>query len=165
MLVLSLMVGVLTLLLGFIRFGFLDNILSRPLLRGFITGVAFTIATEQLDHFFGFSLPGFMIVLKMFLSLDLHGYEKIIYIYHHFKEVSWISFGVGITSFSTLYLCSFFKKRIKDRPKLKWFGLFPDILVVVVIAIVISVLAHLDEKGVAILGSFEGGFRTPKLPK
>jgi len=45
---LALLVGLMTLLLGIFRVGFLDNVLSRPLLRGFITAVAAVIVVEQL---------------------------------------------------------------------------------------------------------------------
>jgi MFS superfamily sulfate permease-like transporter len=45
---LALLVGLITLLLGIFRVGFLDNVLSRPLLRGFITAIACVIVVEQL---------------------------------------------------------------------------------------------------------------------
>jgi MFS superfamily sulfate permease-like transporter len=42
-------VGLMTFLLGIFRLGFLDAVLSRALLRGFITAVAFVILIEQLS--------------------------------------------------------------------------------------------------------------------
>ncbi|PKC12743.1 hypothetical protein RhiirA5_286236, partial [Rhizophagus irregularis] len=40
--------GYLTFILGIIRLGFLDSVLSRALLRGFISAVAIIIMIEQL---------------------------------------------------------------------------------------------------------------------
>jgi len=56
---------VILLALGLLRVGFLDNVLSRPLLAGFVNAVALTIIFYQLDPLFG-------------LSHNNHGWEKII---------------------------------------------------------------------------------------
>lgn len=40
-------VGVFTLVLGILRLGFLDSLMSRALLRGFITGVALVVMVQQ----------------------------------------------------------------------------------------------------------------------
>jgi MFS superfamily sulfate permease-like transporter len=42
-------VGLVTFLLGIFRLGFLDAVLSRALLRGFITAVGFVIFIEQMS--------------------------------------------------------------------------------------------------------------------
>lgn len=43
----TLFVGIFTLLLGIFRLGFLDSLMSRALLRGFITGVSFVVMIQQ----------------------------------------------------------------------------------------------------------------------
>ena len=43
----TLFVGLFTLLLGIFRLGFLDSLMSRALLRGFITGVALVVMVQQ----------------------------------------------------------------------------------------------------------------------
>jgi MFS superfamily sulfate permease-like transporter len=40
--------GVFLFAMGLLRFGFLDSVLSRPLLAGFINAVAVTIVLEQV---------------------------------------------------------------------------------------------------------------------
>lgn len=50
---LSFIIGIITLALGLVRFGFLDNVLSKPLLRAFITAVGIIITIDQLDVFLG----------------------------------------------------------------------------------------------------------------
>lgn len=42
------MTGAIALAAGVLRLGFLDSVLSRPLLRGFISGVGFVIIVDQL---------------------------------------------------------------------------------------------------------------------
>lgn len=55
---LSLVVGVITFLLGFARMGFIDSVLSRALLRGFVTAVAVVILIEQLPALLGIIAAG-----------------------------------------------------------------------------------------------------------
>ena len=52
--VLTMLVGSLSFALGFFRLGFIDNVLSRPLVEGFILGSAFMILSEQMKHLFGY---------------------------------------------------------------------------------------------------------------
>ena len=42
------MAGAIALVAGVLRLGFLDSVLSRPLLRGFISGVGCVIFVDQL---------------------------------------------------------------------------------------------------------------------
>ena len=42
------MAGAMILIAGLTRLGFLDNVLSRPFLRGFITAIGFVIVVDQL---------------------------------------------------------------------------------------------------------------------
>lgn len=47
------MVGIFTFILGFFRLGFLDSVLSRALLRGFVTAVALVVSIEQSQDLLG----------------------------------------------------------------------------------------------------------------
>jgi MFS superfamily sulfate permease-like transporter len=42
------MTGAFAFIAGIMRLGFLDSVLSKPLLRGFISGVGFVIFVDQL---------------------------------------------------------------------------------------------------------------------
>lgn len=53
---LALMVSAINFLLGFCRLGFLDNVLSRPLLRGFILAVALVVMIDMSDSLLGISI-------------------------------------------------------------------------------------------------------------
>lgn len=56
-LLLALMVGALQLALGLLRFGFLVNFLSHPVLSGFTSAAALIIGFSQLKHLLGVDLP------------------------------------------------------------------------------------------------------------
>ena len=54
---LAALVGAVQLVLGLARAGFVVNFLSRPVISGFTSAAALIIATSQLSHIFGLSLP------------------------------------------------------------------------------------------------------------
>ena len=54
---LALMVGVLQLLLGVFRLGFLVNFLSHPVISGFTSAAALIIGLSQLKHLLGVDIP------------------------------------------------------------------------------------------------------------
>lgn len=53
---LALFVGVIQLVMGFMRLGFLSNFLSRPVVSGFTSAAALVIGISQLKHFFGLEI-------------------------------------------------------------------------------------------------------------
>src|SRR3546814_2068637 len=57
-LVLALLSGVFLLLMGVLKLGFLANLLSHPVVSGFITASGIIIATSQLKAIFGISASG-----------------------------------------------------------------------------------------------------------
>jgi hypothetical protein len=71
---LAMLVGIVLFGLGIIRVGFLDNILSRPLLCGFVNAVALTIIMEQSDVFFGITMSEH--------GHHEHGWRKVLAAFH-----------------------------------------------------------------------------------
>ncbi|MGB4072696.1 SulP family inorganic anion transporter [Pseudomonas sp.] len=55
---LTLLVGVLLLLMGLLRMGFIANFLSHPVISGFVSGSALLIAVSQFKHLLGISADG-----------------------------------------------------------------------------------------------------------
>jgi SulP family sulfate permease len=55
---LTLLVGVLLLLMGLLRLGFIANFLSHPVISGFVSGAAVLIAVSQLRYLLGVSVNG-----------------------------------------------------------------------------------------------------------
>jgi sulfate permease, SulP family len=63
------MVGVLQLGMGLLRFGFLTNFLSHPVLAGFTSAAALIIGASQLRHLVGVDLPSSNHVHTILLGL------------------------------------------------------------------------------------------------
>ncbi len=57
-LILALMSGVILLVMGLLRLGFLANLLSHPVVSGFITASGILIALSQLNHILGIRASG-----------------------------------------------------------------------------------------------------------
>src|SRR5688500_4339398 len=90
--VLAFLVGLILLVLGLLRVGFLDNVLSKPLLCGFVNAVAVTILMEQADTMFG--LP----------SRGKHGWKKLVSWWEDKADINWVTFGLGLIFMAMLFL-------------------------------------------------------------
>ncbi|ARU31193.1 sodium-independent anion transporter [Sulfuriferula sp. AH1] len=55
---LAIMSGALCLLAGFIRFGFITELISKPIRYGYLNGIALTVLVGQLSKIFGFAVTG-----------------------------------------------------------------------------------------------------------
>lgn len=82
-LTLALLSGLILLLLGVLRLGFLANFLSHPVISGFISASAIVIAASQLKTLFGIQAHGDTLPQ---LLLSLGG---------HWREVHWKTLAIG----------------------------------------------------------------------
>ena len=55
---LAILTGLMILLAGVVRLGFVTELLSRPVQLGYLYGIAITIMVGQLPKLFGFSVDG-----------------------------------------------------------------------------------------------------------
>ena len=132
--VLALILGVLFIVAGLLRLGFLADFMSRPVLSGLVVGIAITIVMGQLDKILGYGVPeskGFFQELYFFLR-DL-------------GNIHWPTLIVGVVSLVLLFGLE------KLAPKI------PAALVVVVLGIAISALVDLNSYGVHIVGDIPAG--------
>ena len=67
---LAILTGVLCIAAGIARLGFLANFLARPILAGYLNGIAISIISGQLGKFFGFTARagGFFRLMAAFVS-------------------------------------------------------------------------------------------------
>jgi len=136
-LLLTFLVGVVQLLLGLARLGFVANFLSRPVLGGFTSAAALLIGSSQLGPLSGISLPNGrldQVLGALVLRVgDLH----------------WPSLALGLPAWLAL----------------RWLGRrwpsWPISLGVVVTATAVAALLHLDRQGVALVGAVPAGL--PRL--
>jgi MFS superfamily sulfate permease-like transporter len=145
-------IGVFVLALGLMRLGFLDVILSRPLLAGFINAVALEIILNQLDTLFG--VP----------NRKIQGWHKLEWLFANFDKVRPLAIAVGCACIAALLAFKFVKMMAKKRwPRAV---LFPDMLLVVGTVIAIVKVQGLNEThGLDLLGDIGSGLVAPSIPQ
>ncbi|KAF9012661.1 sulfate anion transporter [Cyathus striatus] len=142
--VITIQVGLISFMLGFFRLGFIDVVLSRALLRGFISAVAVVIMIEQLIPMFGLT--------ELYHALDPDTtLDKLLFLIKHaitdyHRPTAMISFGALIT----LVFIRWFKQLYKKK---WWIYRLPEVLIVVVISTILCAEFYWDKDGVDILGS------------
>lgn len=137
---LTLLTGLFCIAAGVARLGFLTNFLARPILMGYLNGIALSIIGGQLGKLFGYSLApaGFFRMLAEFVSKLGQ------------TQVLTAALGVG-----TLVLLRVLKR---TAPKL------PAPLVAVVLGIAASSVFKLGDRGVALLGMIPAGLPAFTIP-
>lgn len=148
--------GLMLVAMGFFRLGFLANLLSHPVISGFITASGLLIASSQLKHILGVPANGHTL------------YDILVSIGSQISEVNVITLIIGAASTGFLF---WVRKGLKKR--LLGLGLGPflaDILTKAgpVAAVAMTTLAaalfNLGEKGVRLVGDIPSGLPMPQLP-
>ncbi|KAI5809265.1 sulfate transporter family-domain-containing protein [Pyronema omphalodes] len=142
------MTGALALIAGILRLGFLDSVLSRPLLRGFISGVGFVIFVDQL-------LPemGLIALAKEEHITHAPTITKIGWLIRHVGDAHMLTLGVAAVSFAVIMIGRVVKQKVS--PRHPWIHFLPDRFLVVVLAAIFTYVFRWDEKGLEILGAIE----------
>ena len=137
---LALMVGGIQLLFGFLKLGFLVNLLSHPVLSGFISAAAIYIGLSQLHHLLGVeSVSG--------------GLHEILYgIAIQFELVSVWTLAIGIAAIAVMVMI---KRKIP---------VVPGPVVAVAAGIILLYLTNLEEVGVAVVGEIPEGLPAFQIP-
>ncbi len=140
MVMLTLMTGVLYVIAGSAKLGFIANFLSHPILTGYLNGIALLIVVGQLSKLFGYS------------SNEDGFFEKILEFALNINNSHWPTAALGIGLLVLLLLVK------------RFLPYLPAALVVVVVSIVTVALLGLDQQGVAVLGEVPGGWPSLALP-
>ena len=85
---------------GLARLGFITQFLSKPVLDGFITGLAMFVMVGQLNTLFGVE-KGSGNTVQTFLA-----------VIHQLPESNWVTLVVGSGSLALLFLLPRWKKKI-----------------------------------------------------
>lgn len=141
-LVLALFVGVIQLVLGVLKMGFLVHFLSKPVISGFTSAAALIIGCSQLSHFIGIDVERsstlHVILSRVFSKIDQA----------HLSTLS-----IGVVSIAIILLLRRISKRI------------PGALVVVILSILGVFFLKLNTKGVAIVATIPVGLPTFGIPE
>lgn len=149
--------GALTLLAGVLRLGFLDSVLSRPLLRGFITAVAVVIVFDQSIPALGLSALAEHTGVVHFSPI-----EKAVFVLRNLSNVHRLTMALSLSSIAILIITRTSKKRLAKR--IPWIISIPDILLVVLVTTILTDALDLDLKGVAVLGHVDSRSVAPSWP-
>ncbi|SPJ22576.1 putative sulfate transporter [Palleronia abyssalis] len=154
--VLALLSGLILLAMGIFRLGFVANLLSHPVISGFITASGLLIAASQVKHILGVKAGGHTLIeLGQSLLPAL-------------STTSLPTLMVGVAA--TVFL---FWSRSKLKPTLERFGLPPGVSTLLsrtgpVLAVAVSILAviglDLEARGVAVVGNVPRGLPPLALP-
>ncbi|WP_040440177.1 SulP family inorganic anion transporter, partial [Roseibium aggregatum] len=84
--ILAFLSGLMLIAMGLFRLGFLANLLSHPVISGFITASGLLIASSQLKHILGVKANGHTL------------YDILGSILQHLGEINWITFAIGVSA-------------------------------------------------------------------
>ncbi len=126
--------GVLFLLLAAFRLGFLANFLSKPILVGFVAGLAFDILVSQIAKMLGVRLPS-----------GAEFVEKVVAL---FEGLGSIHVWSALIAIGTILLLVIGRRLVAAVP---W------ALIALVLTTAIVVTTGLDQQGVAVLGEVPAG--------
>jgi len=137
-----LVVGVVYLAAGLARLGFITQFLSKPVMDGFVVGLAIFVAVGQLNKLFGVEKP------------EGNTVEKLLGVLKQLPEANWVTFAVGAAALLLLF----------GLPKLS--KKLPAGLVVLFVAIAFSSALNLNETyGVEVVGVLPQGLPALTLPR
>src|SRR4051794_1286483 len=135
--------GLVCVLIGVLRLGFVTELLSKPIRYGYMNGIALTVLISQLPKLFGFSVNGVGPLRDSVRSAQgiLGG------------QANWTSFAVGAGTLAAILLL----KRYKRIPGL--------LLAVVAATVVVDILNLAATAGVKVLGPLPQGLPSFALPR
>jgi sulfate permease, SulP family len=137
-----LVTGLVFLVAGLARLGFITQFLSKPVMDGFVAGLAIFVAVGQLNKLFGVAKP------------EGNTLEKFLGILKELPQANWATFVIGAIALALLFLLPRWNKKI------------PAGLVVLFGAIGLSAALDLHGKyGVEIVGTLPQGLPSLAIPK
>ena len=137
---LAILAGAAFVAFGLLRMGFLSRFIAASVQTGFMFGLGLTIIAGQLPKLLG--TPD--------VSLDF--VRAVGGIAPFLDDVHWLTLALGVASLATILLMRRFAPRI------------PAALVTVVVAVALVSFFDLADRGVAVLGTIEGGIPRPVIP-
>ena len=132
--IIAFQVAIIQIVLGLLRGGFLINFLSKPVISGFTSAAALTIAISQVKHLLG-----------MDIDRSSRFYEEFWQLVTHVEEIHLMTAMIGIGSLCFIAMA----KRIKKS--------FPNALAVVILATIVGAILKVDQNQVSVLGAIPQG--------
>ena len=139
---LAILTGLIILVAGIARLGFVTELLSRPVQLGYLYGIAVTILVGQLPRLCGFSIEGrgLLTEIRDFAQGVADG------------QVNRASLAVGVTGIVVILVLRRLWRTV------------PGVMVAVLVGIAAVTLFDLDQEGVQVLGVLPEGLPTFVFP-
>ncbi|MDA0873901.1 MAG: solute carrier family 26 protein, partial [Bacteroidetes bacterium] len=139
-LLLAFMVGVIQLVLGLLRFGFITNFLSHPVLSGFTSAAALIIALSQIKNLTGIPIPRSSSVLDTLVMTATRA-----------GDIHLLTLGMGLGGVALILILRRFSRRL------------PGGLLVIVLGTLLTLFLGLDASGLPIVGTVPAGLLVPRV--
>jgi sulfate permease, SulP family len=136
----SLVVGLLFLLAGLLKVGFISDFISKPVLKGFVFGIALTIVIKQLPKLLGIEKGSGPSYMQFWQALTRAAHANL-----------W-TLVTAAAALALLFVVDRYVPRI------------PGALLVLIAGIVISRVLELHTHGVDIVGAIPAGLPRPHFP-
>ena len=135
--VLAIATGLVCLTARLLRAGYLSTLLSRPILGGYLVGIAVLMVASQLGHLTGLPVP--------------HGsvLEQVAYVLTRTSEINVATVLMATGTLAVLFVGS------RVFPRLPW------TLIAMLLAAGVASLAHLERYGVQLVGPIPAGWPRP----
>jgi high affinity sulfate transporter 1 len=134
--------GLVCILIGVSRMGFVTELLSKPIRYGYMNGIALTVLISQLPKLFGFSIDGIGPLRDIVRIAEgiLGG------------QANWTSFAIGVSTLAAIFLLKPYKR-------------IPGLLLAVIAATIVVGILNLDlTAGVKVLGPLPQGLPSFAVP-
>ena len=137
---LALLMGAICVLGALCRIGFMADFLAKPVVVGYIHGIALIIIVGQLPK-----------VLGIGVTAD-QPWEQLVQVAHWLVEADWITFGIATCSLAVVLACQ------------RWAPRIPGQVLVLVAAPLVVVLLGLDKHGLGVIGDIPSGLPRFHVP-
>jgi len=125
---------------SFLRLGALADFLSKPILVGFLNGVAISILLGQIGKIFGFPIETGGIVPRLWEFLN------------KLPQTHWPTLAVGLGAFAVMFACR------------RFFAMLPAALLAMIATGLAVSLLGLDGRGVSVVGNVPAGLPPLRIP-
>ena len=140
--------GAMLLAMGVFRIGFVDSMLSRPFMQGFISGVGFVLLVEQ-------ALPelGLVDAAKEAGVSHSSSVVKLVFIVTNLSKGHALTAAMSLSTLAFILLFRAAQKTFRSRyPSI---ALMPDRLLAIAVTTIVAWKLRLDQRGLDVLGALE----------
>lgn len=141
--ILAVLAGSFCILAGLVKFGFITDLLSKPVRIGYLNGIALTVLIGQLPKVLGFSIDGnnFLQEVNSLIQGIAGG------------QINWMASLIGFSCLIIILVCR------------QWFTRIPGVFIAVAGATIISSWFHLSASyGIAVVGPLPQGLPQFQIP-